>query len=139
MLNFDRKSLSFRIFTSMLVLVLIAFTLISGITYYQYREQVKDYNIDRLDRKENSIKKEIDRTLETTTYQMRTDRIRFIFKDEIYDISRIHGENITLYDLEGKPLISSASSPKLAINTAYALTWSRLPPSLPRIFPSSRG
>lgn len=110
MLNFDRKSLSFRIFTSMLVLVLIAFTLISGITYYQYREQVKDYNIDRLERKENSIKKEIDRTLETTTYQMRTDRIRFIFKDEIYDISRIHGENITLYDLEGKPLISSASS-----------------------------
>ncbi|MFT5891251.1 MAG: two-component system nitrogen regulation sensor histidine kinase NtrY, partial [Dokdonia sp.] len=107
MFNFDRKSLSFRIFTSMLVLVLIAFALISGITYYQYREQVKDYNIDRLERKENSIKKDIDRTLKTTTYQMRTDRVKFIFKDEVYDIARIHGENITLYDLEGKPLISS--------------------------------
>lgn len=91
----------------MLVLVLIAFALISGITFYQYREQVKDYNIDRLERKENAIKKEIDRTLETTTYQMRTDKVPFIFKDEIYDIARIHGENITLYDLEGQPLLST--------------------------------
>ncbi len=107
MFNFDRKSLSFRIFTSMLVLVLIAFALISGITYYQYREQVKDYNIDRLERKENAIKKDIDRTLKTTTFQMRTDKVRFIFRNEVYDIARIHGENITIYDLEGKPLISS--------------------------------
>ena len=107
MFNFDRKSLSFRIFTSMLVLVLIAFALISGITYYQYREQVKDYNIDRLERKENSIKKDIERTLKTTTFEMRTDRLKFIFMDEVYDIARIHGENITLYDLDGSPLISS--------------------------------
>lgn len=107
MLNFDSKSLSFRIFTSMLVLVLIAFALISGITFFQYREQVKDYNIDRLERKENAIKKEINRTLETTTYEVRTDRVPFIFKDEIHDIARIHGENITLYDLEGQPLLST--------------------------------
>jgi len=106
-LNFDRKSLSFRIFTSMLILVLIAFALISGITYFQYREQVKDYNIDRLERKQNSIKKDIDRTLKTTTFELRTDKIKFIFRDEIYDIARIHGENITLYDLDGNPLISS--------------------------------
>jgi len=91
----------------MLILVLIAFSLISGITYFQYREQIKDYNKDRLERKENAIKKDIDRTLKETTFLLQTDKIHLIFKDEIYEIARIHGENITLYDLEGNPLISS--------------------------------
>ncbi len=107
MLNFNSKSLGFRIFTSMFLLVVIAFALIAGITYYQYREQIKDYNKDRLERKENAIKKDIDRTLKATTYLLLTDRIPFIFKDEIFEIARIHGENVTLYDLEGQPLISS--------------------------------
>ncbi|GGG13362.1 two-component sensor histidine kinase [Dokdonia pacifica] len=91
----------------MLILVLITFSLISGITYFQYREQIKDYNKDRLERKENAIKKDIDRTLKETTFLLQTDKIHLIFKDEIYEIARIHGENITLYDLEGNPLISS--------------------------------
>ncbi|WP_299680210.1 HAMP domain-containing sensor histidine kinase [uncultured Dokdonia sp.] len=94
----------------MLILVLIAFALISGITYFQYREQIKDYNKDRLERKEAAIKKDIDRTLKETTFLLQTDKIHLIFKDEIYEIARIHGENITLYDLEGHPLISSTEN-----------------------------
>ncbi len=121
MLNFNRKSLGFRIFTSMFVLVLIAFALIAGITYYQYREQVRDYNVERLERKENSIKKDIDRTLKTTSFELITEKVPFIFKDEIFEIARIHGENVTLYDLQGNPLISSTeklfnSQPKEAIS-----------------------
>ena len=107
MLNLNRNSLGSRIFTSMFLLVVIAFALVSGITYYQYREQIRDYNKDRLERKENSIKKDIDRTLKTTTYQLITEKIEYIFKDEIFEIASIHGENVTLYDLKGKPLISS--------------------------------
>ena len=94
----------------MLILVLIAFSLISGITYFQYREQIKDYNKDRLERKEVAIKKDIDRTLKETTFLLQTDKIHLIFRDEIYEIARIHGENITLYDLEGNPLISSTEN-----------------------------
>ena len=107
MLNLNRNSLGSRIFTSMFLLVVIAFALVSGITYYQYREQIRDYNKDRLERKENSIKKDINRTLKTTTYQLITEKIEYIFKDEIFEIASIHGENVTLYDLKGKPLISS--------------------------------
>jgi len=33
--------------------------------------------------------------------------MKFIFKDEIFEIARIHGENVTLYDLKGVPIISS--------------------------------
>lgn len=107
MLKFNRNSLGSRIFTSMLLLVIIAFALIAGITYYQYREQIRDYNKERLERKENSIKKDIDRTLKSTSYELITDKIEFIFKDEIFEIARIHGENVTLYDLKGKPIKSS--------------------------------
>jgi len=107
MLNFNRNSLGSRIFTSMFLLVVIAFALVSGITYYQYREQIRDYNKDRLERKENSIKKDIDRTLKSTSFELITEKIQFIFKDEIFEIARIHGENVTLYDLKGEPLISS--------------------------------
>ena len=107
MLNLNRNSLGSRIFTSMFLLVVIAFALVSGITYYQYREQIRDYNKDRLERKENSIKKDINRTLKTTTYQLITEKIEYIFKDEIFEIASIHGENVTLYDLKGMPLISS--------------------------------
>jgi signal transduction histidine kinase len=91
----------------MFLLVVIAFALIAGITYFQYREQIRDYNRDRLERKENSIKKDIDLTLKTTSYELITDKIPYIFKDEIFEIARIHGENVTLYDLKGEPLISS--------------------------------
>jgi len=94
----------------MLILVLIAFSLISGITYFQYREQIKDYNKDRLERKEIAIKKDINRTLKETTYLLQTDKIHLIFRNEIYEIARIHGENITLYDLEGTSLISSTEN-----------------------------
>lgn len=107
MLNLNRNSLGSRIFTSMFLLVVIAFALVSGITYYQYREQIRDYNKDRLERKENSIKKDIDRTLKTTSYELITEKIEYIFKDEIFEIASIHGENVTLYDLKGEPLISS--------------------------------
>ena len=107
MLTFNRNSLGSRIFTSMFLLVVIAFALISGITYYQYREQIRDYNKERLERKETSIKKDIDRTLKSTSYELITEKMEYIFKDEIFEIARIHGENVTLYDLKGEPLISS--------------------------------
>ena len=110
MINLKGNSLGSRIFTSMFLLVVIAFALVSGITYFQYREQIRDYNIDRLERKENSIKKDIDRTLKATSYELITEKIEYIFKDEIYEIASIHGENVTLYDLQGEPLISSTEN-----------------------------
>lgn len=94
----------------MLTLVLIAFLMIAGVTYFQYKEQIRDYNEERLERKESSIRKTIDFVLNSTSWELKTDRIQFIFKDEIYEIADIQGENITMYDLEGIPLISSTDA-----------------------------
>lgn len=107
MLTFNRTSLGTKIFRSMLGLVLIAFVLIAGVTYFQYKEQIRDYNEDRLERKESSIRKTIDFVLDNTDYELKTEKIQYIFKEKIYEIASIQGENITMYDLGGEPLISS--------------------------------
>lgn len=107
MLTFNRKSLGTKIFTSMLSLVLIAFLMIAAVTYVQYKEQINDYNEERLERKESSIRKAIEFVLSSTTYELKTDRFPLIFMEKIYEIANIQAENITMYNLDGKPLISS--------------------------------
>ena len=91
----------------MLALVLIAFLMIAAVTYFQYKEQIRDYNEERLERKESSIKKTIDFVLNNTSYELKTEKISYIFKEKIYEIASIQGENLTMYDLDGEPLISS--------------------------------
>jgi len=59
--NFSLRS---RIFISMIVLVLLASVLIAGITIYQYSEQAKDYHADRLERKEEQLKRSLWYTLQ---------------------------------------------------------------------------
>jgi len=112
MFNFNRNSLGTKIFTSMLGLVLLAFLMIALVTYFQYKEQIKDYNEDRLERKESSIRKMIDFVLKGTTYELKADKIEYIFSedDKIFQIANVQGENITLYDLEGNPLITSTNT-----------------------------
>lgn len=104
------KSLRFRIFLSMLLLVLGASILIAAVTVYQYREEAEDYHRDRLQRKENQIKKNIGFVLDNTTYPVETDKLSLIFKDKIYEIKAVHDLDIYLYNLEGTLLKSSKAS-----------------------------
>ena len=104
------KSLRFRIFLSMLILVVIASILIAIVTIYQYREEAKDYHRERLQRKELAITKNIEYVLKTTTYPVVTEKIHLIFKDKIYEIKDVNNLDIFFYDLEGKLLKSSRAS-----------------------------
>ncbi|GEQ84774.1 two-component sensor histidine kinase [Patiriisocius marinistellae] len=94
----------------MLVLVVIASILIAVVTVYQYREEAEDYHRDRLERKEQNIKQNIDYVLEETTYARETEYIPLIFKEKIYEIKQIHNLELYLYDLEGSLLIKSKAS-----------------------------
>jgi len=107
MLKFSRKSLGSNIFISMLLLVVITFALVAGVTFYQYKEQIRDYNGERLERKESAIQTTIDFVLRSTSYELITEKLPYIFKDEIFEIAKVQGENLTIFDLEGKALISS--------------------------------
>jgi two-component system, NtrC family, nitrogen regulation sensor histidine kinase NtrY len=104
------KSLRFRIFLSMFLLVLGASILIAIVTVYQYKEEAADYHKERLLRKEENIRKNIDFILKNTTYPVETDKIPLIFKEKIYELKAIHHLEIYLYDLEGNLLKSSMAS-----------------------------
>jgi signal transduction histidine kinase len=108
-MKLKKLALRTRIFLAMILLVLLASVLISAVAIYQYKEQSQDYHRGRLARKEGSIQTHSKRVLNgrQNTWEVTTENIPYIFKDEIYNIADIHSLQINLYDLEGGLLISS--------------------------------
>ncbi len=106
---FSRNSLRSKIFLSMLLLTLIASVMIIFITVIQYKEEAIDYHKKRLLRKEKAVKSHIKSVLDNTTYEVKTDRLPYIFKENnnISELSKIHKMPINIYDLKGNLLISS--------------------------------
>lgn len=102
-----KLSLRSRIFTTMILLVVIASVLISGVTIYQYREQLDDYHDIRLERKEAQIKQSISYVLKKTTYPQTTENLSLIFKNEIYEIADVQNVYFNIYNLDGGLIRSS--------------------------------
>ncbi len=102
-------SLRTRIFLATILLVFLASVLIAAVTIYQYNEQSTDYHEGRLRRKEQNIKTHLKRVLngKQNTWEVKTENVPYIFKEEIYNIADIHKLQINLYDLDGTLLISS--------------------------------
>lgn len=109
-MNFLKRSLRTRIFLSMIFLVIGASVLIAGVTIYQYREEARVYQKDKLKRKEASIRASINYEIKTTTYPVDTEHIPLIFKEKIYELKNIHDTEINIYDLNGKLLKSSKAN-----------------------------
>ncbi len=114
---YKKLSLRSRIFLTMILLVIIASILIALVTVYQYREQSKEYHKQRLERKENQIRASVNDVLQRrTTFEVTTENLPLIFKEEIYNIADVHNTNFNIYDLEGTLLKTSLAS----FNTADA-------------------
>lgn len=106
-MKLKKLSLRARIFTAMILLVLLASILIAAVTIYQYNEEAKDYHRERLERKERAIRRSINFAIKETTYPVDTENVPLIFKKEIYDIAAVHNLQINLYDLDGQLLKTS--------------------------------
>ncbi len=93
----------------MTLLVFLATILIIGLTIYQYGEQTKDYNVSRFGRKEESLKKEISIHLnQRTDLPINSQNLPAIFERAIFEMAFIHNLEISIYDLKGKLLKTSA-------------------------------
>lgn len=108
-MKLKKLSLRTRIFVAMILLVLLASVLILAVAIFQYKEQSEDYHKGRLERKEQNIRTHLKRVLNgrQNTWEVKTENIPYIFKDEIYNIADIHKLQTNLYDLDGGLLISS--------------------------------
>jgi signal transduction histidine kinase len=85
----------------MIVLVLLASVLIAGITIYQYSEQAKDYHADRLERKEEQLKRSLWYTLQESPLVQSKANVSSIFSESLYAISDVQNVNFSLYAIDG--------------------------------------
>jgi signal transduction histidine kinase len=102
-------SLQIRIFLSMIVLIIVASLLLASISIFQFKNEAKEYHQERLDRKEDAIKENINYVLSNTTYPLTPNNLSLIFKDKIHELSDIHNLEINIYSLDGRLLKSSKS------------------------------
>ena len=77
------------------------------VAIFQYNEETKDYHKQRLERKEQAIRRHLSNVIKETSYPVLTEKVPLIFKDELNKIADIHSLQINLYDLEGSLLKSS--------------------------------
>ncbi len=92
----------------MILLILLTSVLIALVTIYQYDEQTKDYNVLRFGRKEKATTHNIEIELKRmTSFPVNTQNLANIFRDKIYDIAAVHRLTISMFDMNGKPLLSS--------------------------------
>lgn len=106
MLSFKKLSLRFRIFLSMLVVIIISFILTGIVSIYHFRKENQNYHQERLVRKEYSLDASLRYFLQTRSPQTEEDLIH-IFDDKICELADIHRLDINIYGISGKLLISS--------------------------------
>jgi two-component system nitrogen regulation sensor histidine kinase NtrY len=100
-------SLRVRIFLSMILITVISSILIAGVSLIHFQFESKDYNQELLISKENEIKQHLQYVLAITPHPLTTFNIPSIFKDKIFEISDIHNNEIDMYDLTGRLLVTS--------------------------------
>ena len=105
--SIGKVSLRVRIFISMILLTLIATLLMALISMYQFGIEAKEYNQERLDRKEDAVREHIAYSLKTTSFPLETENLPFILQNEIYELANIHDLEINIFDLDGQLLKSS--------------------------------
>ena len=111
-----RISLRTQIFISMILLVFLACLLILTATFFQYQNESNDYNIFRLNRKENQLKKQIDYLVKKNNLLQKSFEVWTKHNDEFRAIIKIHNVNYSVFDLEGKPLFTSFLPLKIIAN-----------------------
>ena len=101
------KSLRFRIFFAMLCVLVLTFIGLAILTVIQYKEEAEDYHRERLLRKEQNIKQNLNYVLKNSPYPQETEALQYIFYNKIFEIKDIHNLAIELYTPEGQLIISS--------------------------------
>lgn len=111
---YNKLSLRTRIFITMIFIVVFASVLIAGVTIFQYKGQAEDYHRVYLERKEEQLNAQIDYILKNTTWEVKTENLRYIleYKNVIFEASDVLEINFNIFDLDGKLIISS--KPRMA-------------------------
>ena len=100
-------SLRFRVFYSMILLVVMTSILILGATFYQYYSQSDDYNLRRLERKETQVKNHLSYILDRENAFNSIEENQSSFYETFESIALIHKVEYALFNMEGTPYFYS--------------------------------
>lgn len=104
------KSLRFRIFFAMLFVLVLTFIGLAVLTVIQYQEEAEDYHRERLLRKEQNIKQNLNYVLKNSPYPQETEALQYIFYNKIFEIKDIHNLDVELYSPSGQLILSSQNN-----------------------------
>ena len=122
-------SLRARIFIALISLVLMASLLIAGVTIVQYSEQSNTYHEQRLERKENQLKKRLKYLLESTSLDVEEANITAVFQPHLKEIADVLNINFRLYSLSGALLCSPTLIDVTSSHTLSPYILERLQPN----------
>ena len=122
-------SLRARIFIALIFLVMVASLLIAGVTIVQYSEQSNTYHEQRLERKENQLKKRLKYLLESTPLDVESANIATVFQPHLKETADVLNINFRLYSLSGDLLCSSQLMESTPPQTLSAAILARLQPN----------
>ena len=105
-----RFSLRTRIYLSMLAMLALSFIITGLVAIYNDIEQNNDFNQQRLERKEKSVRASLDYFLLHEGGHMDPDSVEYKFGDKICELADVHDMFIGLFDLKGNYLISNNSA-----------------------------
>ena len=109
-------SLRTQVFLSMILIVLMACLLIFFATSYQYQNESIDYNIFRLNRKENQLRKQINYLVSKNNLFKKKGAFWKNVEKDFNAVIKIHNVNFSVFDLEGKSLFTSFLPLKIIAN-----------------------
>ncbi|MXV38857.1 GHKL domain-containing protein [Flavobacteriaceae bacterium Ap0902] len=103
----NKLSLRFRIFTALIIMILMTAVTVALLTFFHFQETTKEFHEDRLASKEKTIIETID--YETTDYheEINHNNIKNVLESRIFEYADINDVHISLYGLDGKLLLTS--------------------------------
>lgn len=100
-------SLRARIFIALIFLALAASILIAGVTIFQYSDQSNTYHEQRLERKENQLKKRITYILKDASIDPTPNNLKEVFGAHMQQTSDVLNINFRVYNLAGELVLST--------------------------------
>lgn len=106
MLKFT-PNLRFRIYMSMLALIFISLIVIGATTIYFFSNENEEYQLARLERKENTIIASIQYFLEDFHVDENTDVVSLEFEKEVKFLADVNSVVLNIFNTKGEILMSS--------------------------------
>ncbi len=104
-----RLPLRNRMFLAMLGLIVLSFFMTGAISFYFFKKENEEYNIERLKRKEYAIRATVDYFIRNHPQDLylNASQLMDVFDERICELAEIHQQDIGFYDFDGSYVISS--------------------------------